>query len=181
MWWETVDRDIETFGSSVCKLPADTASTDSRTVDAVDVAREASTCRFREQRRARFLGHDGCPFQVTRDSAFRDVFARFGFPVNVYVATDNGQQFISAEFGEFLRRNGVKHIRVAPYHPASNGAAERMVQSFKRSVKASASTAAPMSHRLADFLLTYWTTPHAITGRTASIARCYALQWKSRC
>ena len=35
-------------------------------------------------------------------TAFRDVFARFGFPVNV--VTDNGPQFISAEFGEFLRR-----------------------------------------------------------------------------
>ena len=99
-------------------------------------------------------------------AAFRDVFARFGFPVNV--VTENGPQFISAEFSEFLRRNGVKHIRVAPYHPASNGAAERMVQSFKRSVEASASTGAPMRHRLADFLLTYRTTPHAVTGRTPS-------------
>ena len=99
-------------------------------------------------------------------AAFRGVFARFGFPVNV--VTDNGPQYISAEFGEFLRRNGVKHIRVAPYHPARNGAAERVVQSFKRSVEASASTRAPMSHRLADFLLTYRTTPHAVTGHTPS-------------
>ena len=29
------------FGSAVCKLPADTASADSRTVDDVDVAMEA--------------------------------------------------------------------------------------------------------------------------------------------
>ena len=61
-------------------------------------------------------------------SAVRDVFARFGLPVNV--VTDNGPQFTSAEFTEFLKRNGVKHIRVAPYHPASNGAAERMVETF---------------------------------------------------
>ena len=87
-------------------------------------------------------------------AAFRDVFARFGFPVNV--VTDNGPQFINAKFDEFLRWNGVKHIRVAPYHPVSNGAAERMVQSLKRSVKASASTGASLRHRLADFLLTLY-------------------------
>ena len=99
-------------------------------------------------------------------AAFRNVFARFGFPVNV--VTGNGPQFISAEFGEFLRQNGVKHIQVTLYHLASNGAEERMVQSFKRSVEASVSTGAPTMHRLAAFLLTYRTTPHAVTGRTPS-------------
>ena len=84
-------------------------------------------------------------------AAFRVVFARFRFPVNV--VTDNGLQFISAEFGEFLWRNGVKHIRIAPYHTESNGAAERIVQSFKRSVEASARTGAPLRHRLAEILL----------------------------
>ena len=101
-------------------------------------------------------------------AAFRDVFARFGFRIPVNVVTDNGPQFISSEFGKSLRRNGVKHIRVAPYHPASDGAAERMIQPFKRSVEASASTGASMRHCLADFFLTYRTTPHAVTGRTPS-------------
>ena len=103
---------------------------------------------------------------ATTIAAFRHMFARFGFPVNV--VTDNGPQIISAEFGKFLRQNVVKHVRVAPYHPASNGAAERMVQPFKQSVEVSVSTRASMSHRLADFLLTYRTTPHAVTERTAS-------------
>ena len=94
----------------------------------------------------------------------RDMFARFGLPAQV--VTDNGPQFVSAEFEEFLRQNGVKHIHVAPYHPASNGAAERMVQSFKRSLAASSGGNAPMRQRLADFLLRYRTTPHSATGRT---------------
>ena len=37
-------------------------------------------------------------------SAVRDVFTRFELPVNV--VTDNGPQFICAEFTEFLKRNG---------------------------------------------------------------------------
>ena len=62
-----------------------------------------------------------------------------------------------------------KWCRVAPYHPASNGAAEQMVPSFKRIVEALASIGASTRHRLADFLLTYGTTPHVVTGRTPSI------------
>ena len=36
----------------------------------------------------------------------------------------------------FLKVNGVKHIKCAPYHLASNGAAERMVQTMKQSLRA---------------------------------------------
>ena len=97
--------------------------------------------------------------QVTRET-----FARFGLPEQV--VTDNGPQFASAEFAGFLRANGIQHIRVAPYHPASNGLAERMVQTFKRSLQASAGTGVTVGERLADFLLRYRTTPHAVTGQT---------------
>ena len=47
----------------------------------------------------------------------------------------NNQQFLSEEFSCFLKMNGVKHVRVAPYHAASKGLAERMVQSFKNHIK----------------------------------------------
>ena len=52
-------------------------------------------------------------------------FASHGIPK--HVVTDNGPQFIAEEFKEFLRRNGVKHVKSAPYHPASNGLAERFI------------------------------------------------------
>ena len=96
--------------------------------------------------------------------AVRDVFARFRLPTQV--VTDNGPQFVSSEFTLFLQRNGIKHIRVSPYHPASNGAAERLVQSFKRSLSAAAASTVSIRQRLAEFLLSYRTTPHATTGRT---------------
>ena len=65
----------------------------------------------------------------------RELFSKYGLPV--HCVSDNGPQFRSEEFAHFLRMNGVKHVRVAPYHAASNGLAERMVQSFKNHMKIS--------------------------------------------
>ena len=49
--------------------------------------------------------------------------------------SDNGPQFVSAEFEKFMKENGVKHFRSAPYHPSTNGLAERFVQSLKQALK----------------------------------------------
>lgn len=59
----------------------------------------------------------------------RDCFARFGLPV--VLISDNGPSLISNEFEQFLKENGIKHITSAPYHPSSNGQAERCVQTVK--------------------------------------------------
>ena len=61
------------------------------------------------------------------------MFASYGLPIQV--VSDNSPQFASADFANFMHRNGVKHVRCAPYHPSSNGAAERFVQTFKSSLQ----------------------------------------------
>ena len=58
-------------------------------------------------------------------------FASHGVPEQL--VTDNGPQFIAEEFEAFSRNNGIKHIKSAPYHPASNGLAKRFIQSMKQS------------------------------------------------
>jgi transposase InsO family protein len=40
-------------------------------------------------------------------------------------------------FQQFMGLNGIKHIKTTPYHPSSNGLAERFVQSFKQAMRAS--------------------------------------------
>ena len=96
----------------------------------------------------------------------RFLFASYGLPEQI--VTDNGPQFTSDEFKSFTKSNGIKHTRCAPYHPSSNGAVERFNQTFKQALKASEKDGRTLSHRLADFLLTYRSTPHATTNRTPS-------------
>jgi len=82
----------------------------------------------------------------------------YGIPEQL--VSDNGPQFTSSEFADFCKGNGVKHITVSLYHPAL---AEHIVQTFKQSMKKTAKDNVFLQQRLADFLLTYRTTPQATT------------------
>ena len=68
-------------------------------------------------------------------TVLRDMFARYGLPEQL--VSNNGPQFVSSEFTQFCKSNGIKHYRVAPYRPALNNLVECMVQSFKQSMKKS--------------------------------------------
>ena len=63
----------------------------------------------------------------------RCMFAQHGIPETV--VSDNGPQFTSDEFTQFCLRNGIHHVLVTPYHPSSNGLAERAVQTIKNGIR----------------------------------------------
>lgn len=88
------------------------------------------------------------------------LFARFG--LHETIVTDNATGFVSAELKEFLQMNGIDHTTSAPYHPASNGLAERAVEIVKRGLKKEVS--GTMATRLAKILFMYRLTPQSTTG-----------------
>ena len=51
------------------------------------------------------------------------------------IVTDNGSCFTSAECQVFTKQNGIRHNRTTPYHPTSNGQAERVVKVVKEGLK----------------------------------------------
>ena len=61
------------------------------------------------------------------------VFSQFGIPESI--VTNNRSCFASNEFWSFLHANGVRLITSAPYHPSSNGLAERAVQILKKGLR----------------------------------------------
>ena len=88
------------------------------------------------------------------------IFSVHGLPE--VLVTDNGSCFTSTEFKEFIKQNGIHHICTAPYHPASNGQAERAVKIIKDSLKRATQQSRDME--LSKFLFHYRLTPHTTTG-----------------
>ena len=91
----------------------------------------------------------------------RLIFAVYGLPEEVVF--DNGPQFTATEFVEFMNKNGIEYTLVPPYHPQSNGAAERSVKVVKEALAKQGTQGVSMKHRLANFLLRYRTTPPSTT------------------
>ncbi len=94
----------------------------------------------------------------------RRVFSTHGIPQKI--VTDNGPSFVSAEFEEFLGSNGIKHNTSAPYHPSTNGLAERGVQTLKKGLKVIQGN--NLEEKLYKFLFNYRITPHTSTGISPS-------------
>ncbi|XP_058827600.1 uncharacterized protein K02A2.6-like [Topomyia yanbarensis] len=96
-----------------------------------------------------------------------ELFSRYGAPVTI--VSDNRPQFTSAEFKEFLQKSGVKfHKLSAPYYPATNGQAERYVQTTKDALKAMGTTTSTLQSNLNNSLQRYRIAPHATTGESPS-------------
>ena len=66
---------------------------------------------------------------------FEQEFAHFGYPHTLM--TNNAATFMSQEFQAWHKQQGIVHLTGAPYHPAANGAAEHLIQSFKQALRKS--------------------------------------------
>ena len=95
--------------------------------------------------------------------ALDQLFDWFGPPQTLVL--DNGPPFTSHHMQQFYHRYGIKHVTTAPYHPASNGIAERFVRSFKDAMaKAAHSGQTDKVAAVRSFVRAYRWTPHTSTG-----------------
>ena len=86
-------------------------------------------------------------------------FTTFGLPETL--VSDNGSAFTSLEFQQFMKQNGITHVKTSPYHPSSNGLAERAVQTFKTAKRMSGGS---VENKVSRFLFKYRVIPHSSTG-----------------
>ncbi|XP_011860291.1 PREDICTED: uncharacterized protein K02A2.6-like, partial [Vollenhovia emeryi] len=95
---------------------------------------------------------------------FSEAFARNGLPDTLI--TDNGVQFTSDEFKNFCAHSGIEHIRSAPYHPQSNGQAEKFVHLLKTGLERAQGN---VDQKLREFLTCYRRTPsYSLGGKSPS-------------
>ncbi|KAL1445719.1 hypothetical protein MTO96_029037 [Rhipicephalus appendiculatus] len=86
-------------------------------------------------------------------------------------------------FGTFLSRNGIRHSKSPPYHPVSNGSAERCVQTVKKDLfkeildEERKGDKKSIQHRIDQFFFSYRNTPSSTTGETP--AQIF-LSWQPR-
>ncbi|XP_064470040.1 uncharacterized protein K02A2.6-like [Ornithodoros turicata] len=94
----------------------------------------------------------------------RSVFARFGIPH--CVVSDNGTPFTGKPFQDFVKANGIRHIRTAPYHPQSNGLAERAVRTVKDALKKMKT--GDLRTNVDRWLHSYRRSPNTVSGKSPS-------------
>jgi hypothetical protein len=90
--------------------------------------------------------------------------------VHAYVTSDNGQEFESV-FVHLLSHMGVQHIHTSAAHPASNGAVECVVKSFKTMLYAHVN-AHPQHwvQSLPVIRMQYWSRVHAALDMSLHVA-----------
>jgi len=90
------------------------------------------------------------------------VFSRFGFCEAI--RTDNGPQFVSGVFQNYLAGNNIKWVSTTPLWPQANAEVERVNRTLLKSLKIAHSKRENLGRELRKFLLAYRSTPHSSTG-----------------
>ena len=94
------------------------------------------------------------------------VFSREGFCDEI--VTDNGRQFCSSEFRDFLHDRGIKHCRTSTYNPQSNGEIERFHRNLKQQLIIARAAKENVCRSTQNYLFLYRNTAHATTGYSPS-------------
>ena len=103
------------------------------------------------------------PTSASTIALLNNIFSFHGFPATI--VSDNASIFTSDEFRAYCSNAGIIQKFIAPGHPATNGLAERNVQTLKRRLKCMPD--GPIQDRLQKILAFYRATPLA-SGKSPS-------------
>ncbi|PAA69616.1 hypothetical protein BOX15_Mlig032248g1 [Macrostomum lignano] len=147
-WWPGLDRDVRQFVER-CQLCAERRPVVQRKIDIWPSESEPWSRVHMDHCEVPGVGlllllsdaYSGWPeaVQVPDRSAgsvlrvLRAVFARNGVPRTL--VSDNAPEFRSERVSQWLNSVGCQEMHTPPYHPASNGQAERLVRSLKGGLK----------------------------------------------
>nr|XP_037276784.1 uncharacterized protein K02A2.6-like [Rhipicephalus microplus] len=79
-----------------------------------------------------------------------EIFSREGYPKSI--VTDNGRQFMSTCFEQFLRDRGIQHCVTTLYYPQCNGQIERFNRVLKEYMQVAALERRPLKEAIWDYL-----------------------------
>ena len=171
VYWPNIDSDISKMGQQCCACGQHQSVTTQAPVHPWMMP-EKPWSRIHVDHAIEFLGQHclvmidayskyPCIYQTTSVSTqttanfLEDSFTHFGYLHNTIVS-DNATTFTSEVFQQYCKERGIVHLTGAPYHPAKNGAAERLIRTFKEALRKSSK---PPKQALQEFLLMYRRTP----------------------
>ncbi|MEW8548477.1 MAG: DDE-type integrase/transposase/recombinase, partial [Candidatus Thiodiazotropha sp.] len=93
--------------------------------------------------------------------ALENMFSRHGYPISI--TSDNGPQFRSAVYANYLKECGISQRRVTPLHPAANGEVERQNRSLLKRIRIAQAESKDWKKELRTYIFAYRTTPHSVT------------------
>jgi len=97
------------------------------------------------------------PSSASTIELLREIFSRHGFPE--VMVSDNATIFTSEEFQQFCKKAGIFCKFIAPGHPATNGLAERNVQTLKKRLVAMQEEPESIHRKVREILFRYRATP----------------------
>ncbi len=161
------DKTANTHVAPLCPVPTPTMAWEKLAIDVVGPLNNAPQgCRFAMTLIDYYSKWPEIAFASDVTSAtvvkfLSAVFSREGNPLEL--VTDNGSQFVSAEFEAFLADRDIKHYRSSVYYPQANGEIERFNRVFKDCLQTARIEGKEWKAFVTEFLHTYRATPHAVT------------------
>uniref|UniRef100_A0A5S6QPR2 Integrase catalytic domain-containing protein n=1 Tax=Trichuris muris TaxID=70415 RepID=A0A5S6QPR2_TRIMR len=153
-WWLKLDTAVEI--APLNPVPLQKAAWEKLAIDIVGPLQNARYVKFSQN-------------ATTKDviQFLKEIFSREGLPSEI--VSDNGVQFISNEFKQFLNNHAIRHCRTSLYYPQANGEVERFNRVLKDCLQLATRTGRSRPEVVSEFLMHYRATPHAVTGETPSL------------